>query len=254
MVGGTDERILVLDFGSQYAQLIARRVREQHVFCQIVRHDIGAERVRELGPRGLILSGGPASVYERDAPRCDPGLLALGIPVLGICYGMQLVCQVLGARIEPGRAREYGRTPLHVLDGSDLLADVPEHTSVWMSHGDHVYELPDEFVPLASTPHCKYAAVRHRRRPVWCVQFHPEVAHTPEGSRILRNFLFDCCGCRGAWRTETFISETIDRVRERVGDRRVICALSGGVDSSVVTALLQRAIGGQLTCIFVDNG
>jgi len=167
---------------------------------------------------------------------------------------MQLVCQLLGARVEPGRAKEYGRTPLQVLDSSDLLADVPEQTTVWMSHGDQVYELPEEFVPLASTPQCRYAAVRHRSRPVWAVQFHPEVAHTPQGNRILRNFLFDCCGCTGTWRTERFIAETIERIREQVGGSRVICGLSGGVDSAVVAALVQRAIGQRLTCIFVDNG
>lgn len=251
---GREELVLVLDFGSQYAQLIARRVREQQVFCRIVRHDISAERVRGLGAKGLILSGGPSSVYEPKAPRCDPTLFELGLPVLGICYGMQLACQALGANVQPAQAREYGRTSLEVLDDSDLFREIPRQTTVWMSHGDQVQQLSREFLPLASTPSCPVAAVKHRSRPVWGLQFHPEVSHTRDGARVLRNFLYTGCGCRGLWQTETFVAHTIDQLRERVGQGRVICGLSGGVDSSVVAALLYRAIGERISCIFVDNG
>jgi GMP synthase (glutamine-hydrolysing) len=248
------EQVLVLDFGAQYAQLIARRVREQQIFCQIVRHDIPAARVKELGATGLIFSGGPSSVYDTGAPRCDPHLFELGIPILGICYGMQLACFTLGDHVSPGKSREFGRTELHVLDARDLFYDVPRETIVWMSHGDQVQGVSDDFVPLAATPNCPVAAVKHRTRPVWGIQFHPEVSHTPCGSTILRNFLYRACGGHGLWRTESFIEQTIESLRRRVGKSRVICGLSGGVDSSVVAALLYRAIGEQLACIFVDNG
>jgi GMP synthase (glutamine-hydrolysing) len=249
-----DELVLVVDFGSQYAQLIARRVREHYVFCQIVQHDISPGRVKELSPKGLILSGGPASVYEPGAPHCDPKLFELGVPVLGICYGMQLACHALGERVSPGKTREYGRTQLRVVSAGDLLNDVPHDTVVWMSHGDQVQGLSNDFVPLAATPSCPVAAVKHCERPVWGLQFHPEVSHTPYGAMMLHNFLYRACGCHGLWRTESFIEQTIESVRRRVGKSRVICGLSGGVDSSVVAALLYRAIGEQLTCIFVDNG
>jgi GMP synthase (glutamine-hydrolysing) len=248
------ERVLVLDFGSQYAQLIARRVREQHVYCEIVRHDITAARVRELAPRGIILSGGPSSVYEPNAPRCDPAIFRLGIPVLGICYGMQLACDALGGRVGQARAREYGRAECEVLAADTLFADVPARTQVWMSHGDQVDGVSEEFLPLARTASCPLAAVRHRDLPVFGLQFHPEVTHTPAGGTILGNFLRLACGCSGSWRLEDFAASTIDAVRRRVGTDRVICGLSGGVDSAVVAALLSRAIGDQLSCILVDNG
>ncbi len=248
------ERILVLDFGSQYAQLIARRVREQHVYCEIVRHDISAERIRSLAPRGIILSGGPSSVYETSAPRCDPGLFQLGIPVLGICYGMQLACDALGGRVGRAAAREYGRAVCEVLEVDTLFSGVSGHTEVWMSHGDQVTDVSADFVPLARTATCPLAAVRHRTLPVFGLQFHPEVTHTPAGGTILGNFLRQSCGCSGSWRLDDFADSMIADMRQRVGDDRVICGLSGGVDSAVVAALLSRAIGDRLSCILVDNG
>jgi len=248
------ERVLVLDFGSQYAQLIARRVREQHVYCEIVRHDITAARIRDLAPRGIILSGGPASVYERAAPKCDPGIFQLGIPVLGICYGMQLACESLGGQVARATAREYGRAACEVLDHDLLFTGVPGQTEVWMSHGDQVAAVSADFVPLARTATCPLAAVRHRTLPVFGLQFHPEVTHTPAGSGILANFLQRACGCTGAWRLDDFAASTIESLRRRIGGDRVICGLSGGVDSAVVAALLSRAIGDQLSCILVDNG
>ena len=248
------ERVLVLDFGSQYAQLIARRVREQHVYCEIVRHDITAARIRELAPRGVILSGGPASVYEEGAPRCDPEIFRLGIPVLGICYGMQLACTALGGRVARAGTREFGRAHCEVIDADTLFAGVPPRTEVWMSHGDQVDAAAADFVPLARTDTCPMAAVRHRTLPVFGIQFHPEVTHTPAGGAILANFLRGACGCAGTWRLDDFAASTIASLRDRIGDDRVICGLSGGVDSAVVAALLSRAIGDRLSCILVDNG
>ena len=248
------ERVLVLDFGSQYAQLIARRVREQQVYCEIVRHDIPADRIRTLAPRGIILSGGPASVYEAGAPQCDPGIFSLGIPVLGICYGMQLACKALGGSVGRARAREYGRATCDVLGADGLFAGVPRHTEVWMSHGDQVDHVSADFLPLASTPTCPLAAVRHASLPVFGLQFHPEVTHTPAGGTMLGNFLKGVCGCSGSWRLDDFAARVISDLRRHVGRDRVICGLSGGVDSAVVAALLSRAIGDQLSCILVDNG
>jgi GMP synthase (glutamine-hydrolysing) len=251
------ERVLVLDFGSQTAQLIARRVREQHVYCEIVRHNITADRVRELAPAGLILSGGPSSVYAEGSPQCDPAIFDLGIPVLGICYGMQLMCQALGGRVQSHAVREFGRAHCSIEDSSEaqnLFAGVPRETEVWMSHGDQVDTVSNDFVSLARTESCLNAAVKHRERALYGLQFHPEVTHTPDGKTILANFLTNVCRCRGTWRLGDFAERTIAQVRERVGSDRVICGLSGGVDSAVVAALLYRAIGPQLSCILVDNG
>ena len=248
------EKVLVLDFGSQYAQLIARRVREQHVYCEIVRHNITAERIRELDPIGIILSGGPSSVYAENAPKCDPGIFDLGIPVLGICYGMQIACEALGGKVDNAPLREYGRTTCQIGVESELFTGVPEKTVVWMSHGDQVASVSEDFLPLAATDTCRFAAVKHFRLPVYGLQFHPEVTHTPEGKTVLRNFLHTVCKAEGAWKLGDFAKETIERVRQQVGNDRVICGLSGGVDSSVVAALLYRAIGDQLSCILVDNG
>lgn len=249
------ELVLIFDFGSQYAQLIARRVREQNVFCQIVRHDLPAARVVELNPKGIILSGSPYSVYEKGAPHCDPKLFDLGIPVLGLCYGMQLTCHLMGGKVAPASSREFGKASIRVGDAETLFKDVPKETTVWMSHGDQVQAAQDsDFVPLASTDTCPVAAVKHKTRAIFGLQFHPEVSHTPEGGKILRNFLYEVCGCQGLWKMATFIENTIAEVRQRIGTSRVICGLSGGVDSSVTAAMLLRAVGKQVACIFVDNG
>jgi len=248
------EVILILDFGSQYAQLIARRVREAGAFSMLLAPDTPLEEMAAIRPRGLILSGGPSSVSEGDAPRCDERLFELGVPVLGICYGMQLGCQILGCRIERAEAREYGRAKLTIRDQSDLLAGLPADTAVWMSHGDQVHSLSEDLEILASTGTCPFAAIRHKTLPFYGVQFHPEVTHTPHGVDLLRNFLYQICQCTGTWRMTDFMEAECQRIRQRVGRQRVICGLSGGVDSSVVAALLSRAIGDQLTCVFVDNG
>ncbi len=250
----TAEKVLVFDFGSQYAQLIARRVREQQVYCEIVRHDLSVARIQELAPRGIIFSGGPSSVYQAGSPKCDPEILRLGIPVLGICYGMQLACEALGGEVTSVASREYGRTPCQLTAPDPLWKGLPEATEVWMSHGDQVTSVSDDFVALAATPTCPIAAVRHRELPVYGLQFHPEVTHTADGSRILANFLSGVCGCHGRWRMEDFAAEAVRRIRHQVGDARVICGLSGGVDSAVTAALLFKAIGPQLACILVDNG
>ena len=254
MSSPASELIAVLDFGSQYSQLIARRVREQHVYSILVTPDISAAELRKMNPTGLILSGGPSSVYQKDAPQPDPDIFNLDVPVLGICYGMQVICQTLGGNVSAGASREYGRTKLSIIASEGLLHGLPEETSVWMSHGDQVDKVPDGFKALAKTPSCPCAAVRHVDRDVYGLQFHPEVTHTPRGTEIFRNFLYDICKCTGQWQMSNFIDQNVDRIRQRVGKANVICGLSGGVDSSVVAALLQRAIGEQLICIFVDNG
>lgn len=250
----SDERVLVLDFGSQYAQLIARRVREQNVYCEIVRHDITVDQIKKHNPAGLILSGGPSSVYEVGAPKCDTGLFHIGIPVLGICYGMQLACEALGGEVRGVEAREYGRAECSVLDDTGLFAGVPTKSQVWMSHGDQVATVANDFTALAQTATCPYAAVKHKTLPFYGLQFHPEVTHTTAGPTVLKNFVQNICGCRGLWSMADFAREAIENIRTLVGDRRVICGLSGGVDSSVTAALLYKAIGDQLSCILVDNG
>jgi GMP synthase (glutamine-hydrolysing) len=249
-----NEVIYILDFGSQTAQLIARRIREAGVLALLERPDIPASELRRRAPKGLILSGGPSSVNEPGAPRCDPAIFDLGIPILGICYGMQLACHLLGSRIAPGTTREFGRASLQLHEPSPLFAGVPDHSTVWMSHGDHVENLGRDFVTLAHTPTVPHAAVRHQSRPFHGLLFHPEVTHSPHGSDILRNFVYEICQCRGTWRMADYLEEQIEQIRATVGGSRVICGLSGGVDSAVCAALLHRAIGRQLACVFVDNG
>jgi len=248
------EIIAILDFGSQYGQLIARRVREQNVYSRIFPAGVTAKELSKLPLKGVILSGGPASVYDKNAPRCDEKIFELDVPVLGICYGMQLGCQILGAKIAPAQRREFGRTNLDILDKNDLLANLPESITAWASHGDQIEQLGDDFSKLASTGTCPYAAVRHKKKKFYGVQFHPEVSHTPKGSQIIENFLYDICGCAGDWKMSDFAGETVEAVQRQVGDATVICGLSGGVDSSVTASLVHKAIGDQLICIFVDNG
>lgn len=248
------QTVLILDFGSQYAQLIARRVREAGVYSLLVRPDAPIEELLAHKPVGIILSGGPSSVTEQGSPRCDPRLLDIGVPILGICYGMQLISQMMGARVNGVPTREFGRANLQISDASGLLLGVPQHSTVWMSHGDQVVDLPSGFTALASTPTCPLAAVANTQRRIFGVQFHPEVTHTPHGMDMIRNFLFRACRCSGSWKMSDFVESQCTLIRQRVGDSKVICGLSGGVDSSVVAALLAKAIGKQLVCIFVDNG
>jgi GMP synthase (glutamine-hydrolysing) len=248
------DEVVVLDYGGQYSQLIARRVRECGVFSELLPHHVGAEEVRRRRPKGLILSGGPASVYADGAPRLDPELLELGIPVLGICYGMQLVALSLGGRVEGAEVGEFGRSKLSVRQSGRLLAGLPDVQSCWMSHRDTVFEAPAGFTALASSTASPVAAFESVEREISGIQFHPEVVHTPYGQDILKTFLGDVCGCDMAWSAASIVEEQIARIRAQVGDGKVICGLSGGVDSSVAALLVHRAVGDQLTCVFVDHG
>jgi len=252
--GAEREAIIVIDFGSQYSMLIARRVRECQVYCELLPHDTPWEKIAHLRPEGFILSGGPASVYDQGAPLAPAYIYESRLPVLGICYGMQVVTKQLGGRVAPGAKREYGHAVLHLssLD-SPLFADVPTSTPVWMSHGDKIEEMPPDFTALAYTENSP-VAVMGNGKGIFGLQFHPEVAHTPEGKTILKNFVYRICGCKKNWTMGNFINNSIARIKEQVGQGKVICALSGGVDSAVVATLIHRAIGDQLTCIFVNNG
>jgi GMP synthase (glutamine-hydrolysing) len=252
--GAEREAIIVLDFGSQYNMLIARRVREAQVYCVLLPHDTPWEKIAPLNPRGFILSGGPASVYEPNAPLAPAYVYESHLPVLGICYGMQVITKQLGGQVTPGTRREYGHAVMHLSQvDSPLFAGLPESTPVWMSHGDKIEEMPPGFTPIAYTENSPYAVIGNNSN-IYGLQFHPEVAHTPEGKTILQNFVYKVCGCRGNWTMGHFVSESMARIKEQVGDGKVINALSGGVDSSVVATLIHRAIGDQLTCIFVNNG
>jgi GMP synthase (glutamine-hydrolysing) len=248
------DEVVVLDYGGQYSQLIARRVRECGVFSELLPHHVGAEEVRRRNPKGLILSGGPASVYAEGAPRLDPELLELGIPVLGICYGMQLVTLELGGRVEGAEIGEFGRSDLTVRESGRLLAGLPHEQTCWMSHRDTVYAPPPGFTALASSTQSPVAALESVERGIYGIQFHPEVVHTPYGQDVLKRFLGDICDADLTWSAASIIDEQIERIRAQVGDGRVICGLSGGVDSSVAALLVHRAIGDQLTCVFVDHG
>ncbi|HSO08412.1 MAG TPA: glutamine-hydrolyzing GMP synthase, partial [Desulfoprunum sp.] len=251
------EKIIILDFGSQTTQLIARRIREQKVYSEIHPFSTSLEKIKALKPSGIVLSGGPCSVYDADAPHSDPALFELGIPVLGICYGAQLMMQQLGGRVERAEKREFGKADLLIHQPDGLFAGLEAdaiHYQVWMSHGDRIELLPDDFAVTATSAHSPYAALRHRSKPYVAVQFHPEVAHTLIGNDVLRNFIFGICGCSPSWTMHSFIESTVAAITARVGGARVICALSGGVDSSVVAAIVHRAIGDQLTCIYVNNG
>lgn len=246
--------IAILDYGSQYTQLIARRIREQKVYCEIIRFDTPASELAARAPTGIILSGGPASVLEENAPLCDPAIFELDVPILGICYGMQLMARLLGGHVKPGKEREFGHADIEVRHQHHLFASLPKAVSVWMSHGDQVEQLPEGFEVLASTPSCPIAAMASQDHRRFGLQFHPEVVHTPLGKNILREFVFGICECKGDWEMSRFVEESIKAIREKVGDAHVLCGLSGGVDSSVVAALLHKAIGDQLHCVFVDNG
>jgi GMP synthase (glutamine-hydrolysing) len=249
-----DEVVLVVDFGSQTAQLIARRIREAGTLAYLISPQTPIEEVRAYNPKAIVLSGGPASVYEPGAPLCNPEFLHMGIPVLGICYGMQAACHALGSTISRADHREFGSAHLHIKDDGRFLKGVPEQTTVWMSHGDQVEDLAEHFITLGSTPTCPHAVVKHKDLDFWATQFHPEVTHTPHGPDLFRNFLFTIAGCSGSWKMADYMERQVELIRETVGDARVLCGLSGGVDSSVVAALIHRAIGDQLTCVFVDNG
>ncbi|MBE9541409.1 MAG: glutamine-hydrolyzing GMP synthase [Proteobacteria bacterium] len=246
--------ILIIDFGSQYNQLIARRVREQHVYCQIEPPSIELSKISSLAPEGIILSGGPASIYGKNSPKVDLQIFNLNIPVLGICYGMQYMVGSLGGKVDSARKREYGLAELHICDQKGIFYGTNIVTPCWMSHGDSTSNLPEGFKVTASTENTKIAAVENSQKKLYGLQFHPEVIHTPEGKKMLKNFLFSICGCKKTWTMKSFIKKTIDEIKGEVGEKKVILGLSGGVDSSVAAVLLNRAIGPQLTCIFVDNG
>ena len=250
-----NEQIVILDFGSQYTQVIARRVRESNVYSQILRYDTPVRVMARLRPRGLILSGGPASVYAQNAPLPDRRIFELGIPILGICYGVQLFAQFLGGKVEKGRKREYGKGTLTVRNSAcALFAHLPRKLQVWNSHGDKLTKLPRDFKPVAVTENSEYAAIENRARKFFGLQFHPEVVHTPRGREIIANFVHRICGCGKHWTMRNYIEQAIGQIRAQIGKEKVILGLSGGVDSSVAAALIRKAVGDQLTCIFVNNG
>ena len=248
------ELVIVLDFGGQYNQLIARRVRECNVYCEVHPYTIGLEKIKEMNPKGIIFTGGPNVVYEEDSPKCEKELLAMGIPILGICYGSQLMSYLLGGEVAMAPVSEYGKTEVTVDKSSALFGDVEEKTVCWMSHTVYIAKAPEGFKVTATTPVCPVAAMECPDRKLYATQFHPEVMHTVEGMKMLSNFVYKVCGCSGDWKMSSFVEDTIKSLREKVGSGKVLCALSGGVDSSVAAVLLSKAVGKQLTCVFVDQG
>lgn len=248
------QMIVILDFGSQYSELIARRIRETEVYSEVISYRTTAEKLKELDPKGIILSGGPNSVYDDGAPECDPKLWELGIPVLGVCYGMQLMVKQLGGKVERAKKAEYGKASLHIDDPTDLLTNVEQGATMWMSHADSCNQLPSGFEILAHTENTPCAAIADHEKKLYGVQFHPEVVHSIGGQALIRNFVYHICRCHPTWTTEAFVEESIREIRSQVGDKRVLLALSGGVDSSTLAFLLHRAIGDKLTCMFIDQG
>jgi GMP synthase (glutamine-hydrolysing) len=246
--------IVILDFGSQYSELIARRIRETQVYSEVLSYRTTAEQLRKINPKGIILSGGPSSVYDAGAPQCDPDIWQLGVPVLGVCYGMQLMVKQLGGIVERSKRAEYGKASLFIDDPTDLLTNVEECSTMWMSHGDSCTELPEGFETLAHTENTPCAAIANHKKHLFGVQFHPEVVHSIGGIALIRNFVYHICECEPTWTTEAFVDQSIREIRAKVGDKRVLLALSGGVDSSTLAFLLHRAIGDQLTCMFIDQG
>ena len=249
-----NEKVIVLDFGGQYNQLIARRVRECNVYCEIYSYKKSIEEIKALNPKGIILTGGPNSAYEPDSPTCDLELFNLGIPVLGICYGSQLMMHLLGGTVGRAPVREYGKIEVNVDNTSKLFEGVSEKTICWMSHNDYISKAAPEFKITAYTNDCPVAAIENEAKGLYAVQFHLEVLHTQEGKKMLSNFVYNVCGCSGDWRMDSFVENSIKEIRQKVGDGKVLCALSGGVDSSVAAVLLSKAVGNQLTCVFVDHG
>lgn len=250
----TEEKIIVIDFGGQYNQLVARRVRECNVYCEIYSYRTPLEQIKAMNPKGIILTGGPNSCYEEGAPTYQKELFALGIPVLGLCYGAQLMMHVLGGKVEKAPVREYGKTEVIVDNHSLLFSKVSEATICWMSHFDYISQLAPGFSGIAHTTDCPFAAAENKEKKLYAIQFHPEVLHTQEGTRMLHNFVRGICGCQGSWRMDSFVENSIREIRTKVGKGKVLCALSGGVDSSVAAVMMAKAIGSQLTCVFVDHG
>ena len=248
------EMVIVIDFGGQYNQLIARRVRECNVYAEVHPYTLPLEKIKEMNPKGIIFTGGPNSVYKDDSPSCSKEIFELGIPILGICYGSQLMAHLLGGKVSTAPVSEYGRTEVEVDKTSKLFADVNDKTICWMSHTDYISKAPEGFKVVAKTPVCPVAAMECPERKLYATQFHPEVMHTEEGQKMLSNFVYNVCGCSGDWKMDSFVETTIREIREKVGDGKVLCALSGGVDSSVAAVLLSKAVGKQLTCVFVDHG
>lgn len=250
----SQEKVIVLDFGGQYNQLIARRVRECNVYCEVHPYNLSLDKIREMNPKGIIFTGGPNSVYGEDSPVCSKEIFEMGVPVLGICYGSQLMAYLLGGKVATAPVSEYGKTEVTVDTSKSIFQNVNQKTICWMSHTDYIAEAPADFAVTASTSVCPVAAMENKEKGLYAVQFHPEVMHTVEGMKMLRNFVINICGCAGDWKMDSFVEKTIEEIREKVGDGKVLCALSGGVDSSVAAVLLAKAVGRQLTCVFVDHG